>query len=144
MRNYKNENFAATLCRSGERGGRACTALALTKIVLYSTSVYTVFHSVIYNSVAHYCRVHNEHVLHHCAIKNLNFYIKTKPGTKSMNTIQFYIPYYKNCMLTANKKGCADDLKHLVFSETMQNKSYDMPSDINPLWPRATFLVRFW
>ena len=74
-----------------ERGGAGLyspgASSALTKIVLYSTSVYTVFHSVIYNSVAHYCRVHNEHVLHHCAIQNLNFYIKTKPGTKSMNTI---------------------------------------------------------
>ena len=52
-------------------------------------------------------------------------------------------------MLTANKKGCADDLKHLVFSETMQNKSYDMPSDINTnlmtclLILKITFTITF-
>ena len=49
-------NFAATLCRSAVREGGAGqyspgASSALTKIVLYSSSVYTVFHSVIYNSV---------------------------------------------------------------------------------------------
>ena len=52
-------------------------------------------------------------------------------------------------MLTANKKGCADDLKHLVYSEIMQNKSYDMPSDINTnlmtclLILKITFTITF-
>ena len=47
--------FAATLCRSGVNGGAGrCspgTPSALTQIVPYSSSLYTVFHSVIYNSV---------------------------------------------------------------------------------------------
>ena len=55
-RNYKNEHFTPTLCRSAVRGGRGGqyspgASSALTKTVLYSSSVYTVFHSVILNSV---------------------------------------------------------------------------------------------
>ena len=54
-RNYKNENFAATLCRSRVRGGAGRyspgTSSVLTQIVHYLSSYYTVFHSVIYNSV---------------------------------------------------------------------------------------------
>ena len=45
---------SATLCRSAVRGGRQYSpgaSSALTKIVPYSSSVYTAFHSVIYNSV---------------------------------------------------------------------------------------------
>ena len=50
------EIFVATLCRRAVRGGQAGqyspgASSALTNIVLYSSSVYTVFHSVIYNSV---------------------------------------------------------------------------------------------
>ena len=56
LQNYKNENFATTLCRSGVWGGgpvqpwrtlRANADCALFIFLLYST----VFHSVIYNSV---------------------------------------------------------------------------------------------
>ena len=47
--------FAATLCRSGVRGGagryRPGAPSALTQIVPYLSSLYTVFHSVTYNSV---------------------------------------------------------------------------------------------
>ena len=46
--------FATTLCRSGVKGaGRYSpwASFALTQIVPYSSSLYTVFHSVIYNSV---------------------------------------------------------------------------------------------
>ena len=54
-RNYKNENFAATLCRSRVRGGAGRyspgTSSVLTQIVHYLSSYYTVFHCVIYNSV---------------------------------------------------------------------------------------------
>ena len=53
--NCENENFAATLCRTGVRGGASQYSLgtpsALTQIVHYSSSYYTVFHSVNYNSV---------------------------------------------------------------------------------------------
>ena len=53
--NYENKNFATTLCRSGVRGG-ACwyspgASSTLTQIVPYSSSLYTVFFSVIYNFV---------------------------------------------------------------------------------------------
>ena len=53
LQNYENKNFATTLCRSAVRGGEYSpgASSALTKIVLYSSSVYTVFHSVFYNSV---------------------------------------------------------------------------------------------
>ena len=48
-------SFTATLWRSGARGGTGWyspgTPSALTQIVPYSSSLYTVFHSVIYNSV---------------------------------------------------------------------------------------------
>ena len=55
--------FAATLCRSGGGEGRGesgdggaccvppCSPSALTQIVPISASIYTVFHSVIFNSV---------------------------------------------------------------------------------------------
>ena len=49
--------YAATLCRSGEGGGGGarqvppCTPSTLTQIVPILASIYTVFHSVIFNSV---------------------------------------------------------------------------------------------
>ena len=52
--------FAATLCRSGGGGWGRCWRLApcapseLTQIVPISASIYTVFHSVIFNSVMRY------------------------------------------------------------------------------------------
>ena len=55
LRNYENKNFAATQCRSRVRGGEGRYSpgapSALTQIVHYLFSYYTVFHSVIYNSV---------------------------------------------------------------------------------------------
>ena len=53
LRNYKNNNFAATLCRSWVRGvGQAGGASsALMQIVHYSSPIILIFHSVIYNSV---------------------------------------------------------------------------------------------
>ena len=59
---YENKNFAAALCRSGVRGGGRYSPGAssgLTQIVPYSSSLYTVFHSVIYNSVDHTYRYHS-------------------------------------------------------------------------------------
>ena len=53
---HEIKNFAATLCMTGVRGEGAGWYIpgatsALTQIVHYSSSYYTVFHSVIYNSV---------------------------------------------------------------------------------------------
>ena len=58
---YENKNFVATLRRSGVRGGRYSpgSSSGLTQIVPYSSSLYTVFHSVIYNSVDHTYRYHS-------------------------------------------------------------------------------------
>ena len=51
----KKKNFATTLCRSGVRGGAGrCSPGASStqmQIVPFSSSLYPVFHSVIYNSV---------------------------------------------------------------------------------------------
>ena len=53
----QKQSFAATLCRTGVRGEAGQyspgASSALTQIVPYSASLYTVFHSVIYNSVVH-------------------------------------------------------------------------------------------
>ena len=50
---YRRAGTTARLCRSGVKGegGRAGTALALTQIVPNSSSLHTLFYSVIYNSV---------------------------------------------------------------------------------------------
>ena len=54
----KTKNFTATLYRSAVRGGGTdryspFTSSTLTQIVPYSSSLYTVFHSAIYNSVVY-------------------------------------------------------------------------------------------
>ena len=69
-----------------EGGGRAGTALAgasstLTKIVLFSSSVYTVFHSVIFNSVF-YC-------VQSCKKKMADFFYHYESEKKSFNISAF-------------------------------------------------------
>ena len=53
---FQKQSFSATLCRTGVRGAEVGqyspgASSPITQIVPYSASFYTVFHSVIYNSV---------------------------------------------------------------------------------------------